>query len=115
MLTLLVSVFMALQTPPASAPPPAPPSAEQAQADGQAAVQAMAEIFKVMGSCERHFAPEQIRGVRRAIDPEPGRPQTSLQAYLDQAYQTGKADRSWTAPMCQQAMQSLSEAKAANP
>jgi hypothetical protein len=112
-LHLILAVGLAVltpQSPPSQSPPAA--SAEETQAAGQAAVQGMAEIFTVMGSCERHFTAEQVRGVRRAIEPEAGQSQTPLQAYLDSAYQSGKANRAWTAPMCQEAMRMLAQGQA---
>ena len=111
MLHLILAVGLAVltpQSPPSQSPPAA--SAEETQAAGQAAVQGMAEIFTVMG--ERHFTAEQVRGVRRAIEPEAGQSQTPLQAYLDTAYQSGKANRVWTAPMCQEAMRMLAQGQA---
>jgi hypothetical protein len=103
-----------LQTPaPQTAPPQTPPStaAAQAQADGQAALQGMAHIYTVLGSCERHFTREQIRGVRQVLEPERGQVRTPLQTYLDDAYQSGKSDQTWTAPMCQDAMRMLADSR----
>lgn len=108
MLHLLAAALLAMQTP-QSAPPRTP---EQQQADGQAALQGMVEIFTVMGSCERHFTPQQVQGVRQALEPERGQPRSPLQNYLEQAYQTGKADQSRSAAFCQEAMRVLAESRA---
>ncbi len=107
----MIMVLVAALAIQAQSPAANPSQPNQAQAEGQAAIESMTMIFRVMGSCERHFTPEQVQGVRRGIEPQAGQAPTPLQAHLDRAYQAGKADESWTAPMCQEAMRSLSEAK----
>ena len=95
-----------------TASPPALTEAEQ-QAAGRQAIESMVQIFTLLGSCERHFTPQQVAGVRRPLELDPGaRTLTPLQQMLDDAYQTGKADTSNSAAFCQRAMQLLAEAQA---
>lgn len=90
--------------------PPALTAAEQ-QAAGQQAVASMVQIFTVLGSCERHFTPEQIAGVRRPLELERGASPTSLQQILEDGYQRGRADTTNSAAFCRRAMELLAEAK----
>ena len=95
-----------------TAPAPTLTEAEQ-EAAGRQVVEGMVHIFTVMGSCERHFTPEQIAGVRRPLQMDAGaRELTPLQQLLSDAYDTGKADTSKSAAFCQQAMRMLAEAQA---
>lgn len=93
------------------AAPAPPPAISQDQANGQAAIEGMVQIFTTLGSCERHFTPDQIRGIRRALEPQAGATQTPLQAYIDNAYQRGKADTSRSARFCQEVLKMLAEAQ----
>ena len=106
---IIATLALAIMAQAASVPATTP---EQDQANGQAAVAGMMEIFTVLGSCERHFTPEQVAGVRRGLEPEPGQTQTPLQSLIEGAYQTGKADTSKSAAFCQEVMRMLAEAKA---
>ena len=119
MIAFLLAMTLATQTPaqtpaqaPAQSPVEAPPSQDAEQAQMQAALDGITQIYTTLGSCERHFTPEQVRGVRRAFEPEPGQAPSSLQTYLAEAYEGGKADTSLSAPVCQEMMRALAEAKA---
>lgn len=108
MITAAFALTLMAQT----AAPPALTEAEQ-QAAGLRAVESMVQIFTLLGSCERHFTAEQVAGVRRPLERDPGSQMlTPLQQMLEDAYQSGKTDTSRSAEFCQQAMRSLAEAQA---
>ena len=106
MIAFFLALTLATQ---ASVQAPSSPDAEQAQ--GQAALAGMTRIFTTLGSCERHFTPEQVRGVRRAFEPEPGQAPSPLQTHLAEVYERGKADTSLSEPACQEVMRALAESK----
>ena len=109
MIAPLFAMVLAIQTAaPATPPRPATP---QEQANGEAAIEGMVQIYTILGSCERPFTPEQVGAVRAPLDPEPGAQPSPLQTLIDQAYQRGKADTSKSAAFCQRVMQTLAEAQ----
>jgi len=110
MIAVMFAVLLAIQAVPSQASPPAADEAQQAA--GQAALDGMVRIFTAMGSCERHFTPEQVRGVKRAFTPEPGQQPSALEAYIAAAYERGKADTALSAPACQEIMRVLAQSKA---
>ncbi|KQW82263.1 hypothetical protein [Brevundimonas sp. Root1279] len=109
MIATSLALALAIQAATPAAPPRLTP--EQEQARGQAAIEGMAQVYTVLGSCERHFTPEQVRAVRAPLEPEPGAAQSPLQSLIDQAYQRGKADTTKSAPFCQEVMRMLAEAQ----
>lgn len=109
MIAPLLALALTVQAAPPA--PPSRPTPEQEQANGQAAIEGMVQVYTVLGACERHFTPEQVRGVRAPLEAEPGAAQTPLQTLIDQAYQRGKADTSKSAPFCQEVMRMLAEAQ----
>ncbi|WGM31083.1 hypothetical protein [Brevundimonas sp. NIBR11] len=109
MIIAALAVALMAQTAPA-----AEPSEAEQQAAAQQVLDGMRQIYTVLGSCERHFTPEQVAGIRRTLEPDAGAVgRTPLQQLLDDAYQTGKADTSKSAPFCQRAMQMIAESQAA--
>lgn len=110
MIALLIATTLAFQTPPSAQPSP-----DTTQAQGQAAVDGMVRIFTTLGSCERHFTPEQVQGIRRGFEPEPGQTPSAFQAHLAGAYERGKTDTSLSAPACREIMRALAESKNSTP
>jgi len=104
MIGLFIAAILATQA-------PAGPSPDDAQAQGQAALEGMTKIFTTLGSCERHFTLEQVKGVKRGFEPAAGQAPTPLQAHIAGAYERGKADTSLSAPVCQEMMRLLAEQK----
>lgn len=108
MIGLFLAAILATQAP--AGPSPGADDA-QGQAQGRAALEGMTKIFTTLGSCERHFTPAQVQGVKRGFQPAAGKAPTPLQAYIAAAYERGKADASLSAPACQEIMRVLAEQK----
>lgn len=106
MLAELAASLFLFQT--AQASPPADATAEER---GTQVVEQMAEIFTILGSCERHFTPEQAAGVRRGFEPEGGVAPNAAQTYLQRAYEAGKVDTSRSAAFCQEVMRTLAASR----
>lgn len=91
-----------------SAPSQDPTTAQEPM---RQAIESMAEIFTTLGSCERHYTPEQIAGVRRAFTPVPGATQNGAQIVMQRAYETGKADTTRSAAFCREVIRTLAASR----
>ena len=93
-------------------------SLQATQAEAQAnnaqmsdAVEGMTKIFTELGACERHYTPQQVQGIRAALEPEAGQAPNALQQHLERAYQQGKLDTSKSAAYCRAVYNAVAQAQ----